>query len=154
MKYEGTLIVVKDIERSKRFYQEVLGLEVVKDFGANVTLTGGVILQTLNTWKGFIQKQDSQILFENNAAELYFEEDEMDAFLEKLQQIPNIEYVNPVIEYSWGQRVVRFYDPDKHIIEVGENITLFVRNLFSDGLSVDEIAAKMDVPVDFVRSCL
>ena len=154
MKYEGTMIVVKDIECSKRFYQEVLGLEVVKDFGANVTLTGGVILQTLNTWKGFIQKQDSQILFENNAAELYFEEDEMDAFLEKLQQIPHIEYVNPVIEYSWGQRVVRFYDPDKHIIEVGENITLFVRNLFSDGLSVDEIAAKMDVPVDFVRSCL
>ena len=39
MKYEGTMIVVKDIERSKRFYQEVLGLEVVKDFGANVTLT-------------------------------------------------------------------------------------------------------------------
>lgn len=154
MKYEGTMIVVKDIERSKRFYQEVLGLEVVKDFGANVTLTGGVILQTLNTWKGFIQKQDSQILFENNAAELYFEEDEMDAFLEKLQKIPNIEYVNPVIEYSWGQRVVRFYDPDKHIIEVGENMTLFVRNLFGDGLSVDEIAAKMDVPVDFVRSCL
>ena len=154
MKYEGTMIVVKDIERSKRFYQEVLGLEVVKDFGANVTLTGGVILQTLNTWKGFIQKQDSQILFENNAAELYFEEDEMDAFLEKLQQIPHIEYVNPVIEYSWGQRVVRFYDPDKHIIEVGENMTLFVRNLFGDGLSVDEIVAKMDVPVDFVRSCL
>ena len=154
MKYEGTMIVVKDIECSKRFYQEVLGLEVVKDFGANVTLTGGVILQTLNTWKGFIQKQDSQILFENNAAELYFEEDEMDAFLEKLQKIPNIEYVNPVIEYSWGQRVVRFYDPDKHIIEVGENMTLFVRNLFGDGLSVDEIAAKMDVPVDFVRSCL
>lgn len=154
MKYEGTMIVVKDIERSKRFYQEVLGLEVVKDFGANVTLTGGVILQTLNTWKGFIQKQDSQILFENNAAELYFEEDEMDAFLEKLQQIPHIEYVNPVIEYSWGQRVVRFYDPDKHIIEVGENMTLFVRNLFGVGLSVDEIAAKMDVPVDFVRSCL
>ena len=154
MKYEGTMIVVKDIERSKRFYQEVLDLEVVKDFGANVTLTGGIILQTLNTWKGFIQKQDSQILFENNAAELYFEEDEMDAFLEKLQQIPHIEYVNPVIEYSWGQRVVRFYDPDKHIIEVGENMTLFVRNLFGDGLSVDEIAAKMDVPVDFVRSCL
>ena len=154
MKYEGTMIVVKDIECSKRFYQEVLGLEVVKDFGANVTLTGGDILQTLDTWKGFIQKQDSQILFENNAAELYFEEDEMDAFLEKLQQIPHIEYVNPVIEYSWGQRVVRFYDPDKHIIEVGENMTLFVRNLFGDGLSVDEIAAKMDVPVDFVRSCL
>ena len=33
-----------------------------------------------------------------------------------------IEYVHPVKEHGWGQRVVRFYDPDKHIIEVGENM--------------------------------
>ena len=50
MKYTGTLIAVKDIEESKQFYHGVLGLEVVADFGANVTLTGGLVLQTLETW--------------------------------------------------------------------------------------------------------
>ena len=50
MKYTGTLIAVKDMEKSKRFYHDVLGMEVAADFGANVTLTGGLVLQTLETW--------------------------------------------------------------------------------------------------------
>ena len=40
MNYVCTLISVKDIEKSKRFYHDVLGLEVLQDLGANVALTG------------------------------------------------------------------------------------------------------------------
>ena len=47
MKYAGTLIAVKDMEISKRFYHDVLGLNVAADFGANVMLDGGIFLQTL-----------------------------------------------------------------------------------------------------------
>jgi len=64
------------------------------------------------------------------------------------------EYVHPLFEHSWGQRVVRFYDLDKHMIEVGENMTLVVKRFIDIGLSIEEIAARMDVPVDYVRSCL
>lgn len=45
----ATLLAVRDMAASIRFYQEVLGLEVIQDFGANVTLTGGIALQTLET---------------------------------------------------------------------------------------------------------
>ena len=154
MNYTGTLLVVKDIERSKQFYQNVLGLEIVKDFGSNVTLTGGIALQTLDAWYSFINKHAEDIVFENNASVLYFEEDEMDSFLEKLQSFSEISYVNPVIEYAWKQRIVRFYDPDRHIIEVSENQKLLIRNMLGEGLSPDEIAAKMDIPVDAVKACL
>ncbi len=78
MKFTGTLIAVKDIGASKRFYNDVLGLNVVADFGANVTLEGGVVLQTLETWQQFIRTDD--VVFQNNAGELYFEEDNLDAF--------------------------------------------------------------------------
>ena len=57
MKYTSTLIAVKDIERSKRLYYDVLGLDVISDFGANVTLTGGIALQTIDTWIDFIHKK-------------------------------------------------------------------------------------------------
>ena len=40
MRYTSTLIAVSDIEKSKQFYHDVLGLDVIADFGANVTLTG------------------------------------------------------------------------------------------------------------------
>ncbi|WP_425448303.1 VOC family protein [Dethiothermospora halolimnae] len=154
MKFLSPLIVVSDIERSKEFYYDVLGLEVVDDFGANVVLTGGMALQTKDTWLTFIHKKDSEINFGGNVSELYFEEDDFDSFIEKISSIKGINYVHPTLEHSWGQRVVRFYDPDRHIIEVGENINMVVRRFINSGLSIKETAARMDVAIDYVKSCL
>ncbi|AET67310.1 lactoylglutathione lyase-like lyase [Desulfosporosinus orientis DSM 765] len=154
MKYTSTLIAVKDMEKSKQFYHDVLNLDVIADFGANVTLTGGIALQTLDSWKGFIHKRDDEIVFENNAFELYFEEDDMDTFIAKLTNIIDIEYVHPLFEHSWGQRVVRFYDLDKHIIEVGENMNMVIKRFIDGGLSIEETAARMDVPIDYIKLSL
>ncbi len=151
MKYQATLLSVSDIDKSKQFYKNVLGLNVTSDLGANATLTGGIALQTLDTWKEFIHKKDSEIIFENNAIELYFEEDDIDSFVEKLKNIKDIVYVHPSKEHPWGQRVVRFYDLDKHIIEVGENMAIVTKRFFDSGRSIEEIAIRMNVPVEYVN---
>ena len=152
MKYKSTLLVVKNMEKSKRFYNDVLGLAVVLDFGANVTLTGGISLQSEETWRTFIDGRN--ISYKGNASELYFEEPDFDGFAEKLDNTAGIEYVHHAREHSWGQRVVRFYDPDGHIIEVGESMKTVVLRFAQRGLSVFEIAKRMDVPESFVQSCL
>jgi catechol 2,3-dioxygenase-like lactoylglutathione lyase family enzyme len=151
MKYLGVLISVKDIEVSKRFYKEILDLEVVSDFGANVVLTGGIFLQTLSTWPGFIQKNESDIIFGNNASELYFETNDIDSFCQLLNKKGDIRYVHSLHEHPWGQRVVRFYDPDSHIIEVGENLSIVVKRFFNSGLSITETAVRMGVPVAYLE---
>lgn len=151
MKFTGTLIAVKDIELSKRFYNDVLGLNVVADFGANVTLEGGVVLQTLETWRQFIRTED--VVFQNNAGELYFEEDNLDAFCEHLKSF-NICYIHELQEHPWGQRVIRFYDLDKQIIEVAEKLETVIFRFMKQGLSAEETATRMNIPVDFVKSCL
>ncbi|NLI54247.1 MAG: glyoxalase [Clostridiales bacterium] len=153
MNYVCTLLAVKDIEKSKKFYHDILDQYVVCDLGANVTLTGGFALQTADSWGTFIQKSQTQITYGNNDAELYFEEDDMHRLIEKLAGF-DIEYVHPLKEHAWGQHVVRFYDPDKHIIEVGENMVMVVRKFMEDGLSAEETAIRMDVPVDYVKSCI
>lgn len=154
MKYLSTLIVVKDIDKSKKFYHDVLGLDVITDFGANVVLTGGVALQTLDTWTDFIHKDNQEIIFRNNAVELYFEEDNIDVFLERLYNFKGIEYVHPLVEHSWGQRVIRFYDLDHHVIEVGENLLIVIKRFLNSGLSVEETASRMDVPVKYIIETL
>jgi len=83
MKFESPMLVVADINKSVQFYKELFGLEVVLDFGANKTLTGGLALQTLETYKEFIGKDD--ISFGGNNFEIYFEEDDFDAFAMKLK---------------------------------------------------------------------
>ncbi|MDD7414364.1 MAG: VOC family protein [Eubacteriales bacterium] len=151
MKYTSTLIAVKDMDISKQFYHNVLGLNVVANFGANVTLDGGIVLQTLDTWKSFIRMYN--VTLPNNAGELYFEEDDMDAFCNHLKSF-DICYVHELYEHRWGQRVIRFYDPDKHIIEVGEKLDAVVLRFIEQGLSPEQTAVSMDIPLDFVLSCL
>ena len=40
--------------------------------------------------------------------------------MEKLERwYPVIEYVSRLMTHSWGQKVIRFYDPDGYLLEVG-----------------------------------
>lgn len=117
MKFHSLLIVVKDIERSKRFYQDLFGFEVLVDHGGNMVLTDGLVLQEEKYWKAFLGKE---ILPESNSCELYFEEADLEGFVEKLEEYyPEVQYVNRLMTHSWGQKVIRFYDPDGNLIEVG-----------------------------------
>ena len=151
MKYTCSLIAVSDMEKSKQFYHDVLGMKVVADFGANVTLDSGLVMQTLDTWKSFIRTD--RVVLPNNAGELYFEEEDMDGFCDHLKTF-EICYVHELFEHRWGQRVIRFYDPDKHIIEVGEKLDTVILRFMEQGLSAEETAARMDISVDFVTACL
>ena len=151
MEFKNTLLAVTDMERSVEFYQSVLGLQVILDFGANKTLTGGLCLQTAETWAGFVEGRE--LRFGGNDGEVYFEEADFDAFAAKLAAHP-IQYVHPVKEHAWGQRVVRFYDPDGHIIEVGEELRAVCRRFLDAGMTPEQTAARMDVPLEFVNSCL
>lgn len=148
MNYMSALLAVGDIAASKRFYHDVMGMDVISDFGANITLTGGISLQTLDTWKEFIGGKS--VVLRNNAAELYFEETDIDAFLKRLRSF-DIEYVHDVKEHGWGQRVVRFYDPDGHIIEVGEAMETVVKRFRDSGMTDGQVAERMDVPLEYVR---
>ena len=117
MKLKNILIVVKDIEKSRKFYHDLFGLDLVLDNEGNMILTEGLVLQDEKIWKSFL---DRDIVPKSNSCELYFEEQDIESFVEKLERLyPTIEYVNHLMTHSWGQRVIRFYDLDGNLIEVG-----------------------------------
>ena len=117
MKLKNILIVVKDIEKSRKFYHDLFGIDLVLDNDGNMILTEGLVLQDEKIWKSFL---DRDIVPKSNSCELYFEEQDIESFVEKLEKLyPDIEYVNSLMTHSWGQRVIRFYDLDGNLIEVG-----------------------------------
>ena len=117
MRLKNVLIVVKDIEKSRKFYHDLFGIDLVLDNDGNMILTEGLVFQDEKIWKSFLGRD---ILPQNNACELYFEEQDIEVFVEKLERLyPSIEYVNRLMTHSWGQRVIRFYDLDGNLIEVG-----------------------------------
>lgn len=120
MRLKNILIVVKDIEASKKYYHDLFGLNMILDNDGNMILTEGLVLQEEKCWKQFI---GTDIISKNNHAELYFEERNIEEFAEKLEKLyPNTEYVNRLMIHSWGQKVIRFYDLDGNLIEVGSPV--------------------------------
>lgn len=117
MKLKNILIVVKDIEKSKQFYHDLFGLDMVLDNDGNMILMEGLVLQDEKIWKQFLTRD---VVYKSNSCELYFEEKNIEAFVEKLEKLyPTISYVNRLMTHSWGQKVIRFYDLDGNLIEVG-----------------------------------
>lgn len=117
MKLKNILIVVNDVDRAIKFYNEIFGLNVILNQDGNVIMTEGLVLQDAKIWNNFLNKE---LIPKNNMTELYFEEPDIEGFVKKLEESDfEIEFVNRLMTHSWNQKVVRFYDPDGNLIEVG-----------------------------------
>lgn len=150
MKYTCTVISVSDINAARNFYEDLFGLEVFQNYGINIAFTCGLALQQEFDWLVGLPKE--KVLKKSNNIELCFEEQDFDGFLEKLKQYPDVERLGEVIEHSWGQRVIRFYDLDGHLIEVGEEMKMVVNRFLASGMTMEEVSARMGVSIaDLVR---
>ena len=152
MKHVCMLISVADINTARKFYEDLFGLEVFQDYGRNIAFTCGLALQQDFDW--FMNLPKEKALKKSNNTEIVFEEQDFDTFLNKLKQYPDIEYLGEVIEHSWGQRVIRFYDLDGHIIEVGEDMKMVIKRFLSSGMTMEEISVKMDASVEDLTKLL
>lgn len=152
MKYVCTVISVADISAARKFYEDLFGLEVYQDYGKNIAFTCGLALQQDFDWLVNIPKE--KVLKKSNNAEVVFEEQDFDGFLNKLKEYPEIEYLGEVIEHSWGQHVIRFYDLDEHLIEVGEDMQMVVKRFLASGMTMEEVSAKMDVSIEDLTKLL
>lgn len=151
MKFQCALIAVKDLQKSLKFYHDLFEQEVAMDLGANVTLSGGFVLQEgFSELVGFSKESVKE---KSHNMELYFEVDNFSAFMEKLENYPDINFIHAPKTYPWHQKVVRIYDPDFHIIEVGEGMDTVVMRLFQEGLTPKEVAKETTMPLPFVLAC-
>ncbi len=152
MKYQGVCIAVKDVGLSRKFYQDLFGLEVFQDYGRNVSF-GGLSLQQDFDW--LLDIPSESILKKSHNMELYFEENNFDSFIAQLEQRSDIRYIGGgVKEAEWGQRAIRFYDLDGHIIEVGENMKMVIKRFMESGLSMKDTSKRMGVSVSDLETLL
>lgn len=148
----GCLFAVKDIKAARAFYEELFGIAVVDDFGRNIAFDCGLSLQQDFDWLTGIPKE--QIKDRENNCELYFEAKNFDEFVRRLKSRNDAVLLHDVREHSWGQHVIRFYDLDNHLIEVGESLKAVIEKFQAQGMSTEEIAEKIDVTESDIQRIL
>jgi catechol 2,3-dioxygenase-like lactoylglutathione lyase family enzyme len=155
VKFKCSLFAVEDIDLSRRFYEEILEQKVKYDFGENVTFYGDFAIQESNHYSNMIKIDRNEIIRKSNSCELYFETEDLDeAYIRLKESDFNIEFIHNIIEHPWGQRVIRFYDPNSIIIEVGESMESVVRRMNSQGYTLEEIVEKSQHPLEFVKNAI
>jgi len=152
MRFACPVIAVKDIETSRKFYEEALCQKVDLDLGANVYFSNGSSGFAIQAdYAGLVGADNFDVTYNGNDHELYFEEEDFVQFEKHLNQFDDIIYVHKTKEYPWGQRVIRFYDPDFHVIEVAESMESVFKRFQNQGMSIDEVAIRTEHPVEFVK---
>lgn len=151
MKYICPLIVVEDIRASREFYEVLLEQKIKYDFGENITFEGDFALHLRSHFSELIDGKP--ITRGSNGFELYFEHDDIEKMVEKLKCY-NVGFLHETREQPWRQKVARFYDPDGHIIEIGESMEFLSFRLSKEGIATDEISKIINMPVDFVTEAI
>ena len=152
--YQSVVLLVKDIEKSKRFYNIILGQKIVMDFGRNVGFEGGLAIWERDYALNLIfQEKAKDTIVGGNNVEVYFETDDLDNLYRGLVK-EKINVIHSIREHPWGQRAFRIRDPDNHILEFAESMESVVRRLNMQGLSLEEIAEKSMMPMEFIRMTL
>ena len=130
------LIVVEDIKKSRHLYENILEQTVKMDFGENITFEGDFAIHQRDHFQTLIGNKD--VIKKSNSFELYFEHDELSEIVKKIKEL-GLEFVHEIVEQPWKQLVVRFYDYDKNIIEVGERLEHTAYRLFKQNYSYEDI---------------
>ncbi|HUW63372.1 MAG TPA: VOC family protein [Spirochaetia bacterium] len=147
MKFVCSLIVVEDIKQSRNFYENILGQKVKYDFGEDIVFEGDFTIHLESHLKRLL---GIEVTKQSNNFELYFETDRLEEAFLKLKN-EKVTFIHEILEQPWGQRVMRFYDLDFHMIEIGETMESVVARLYKMGLTIEEICKKSSMPVDFVE---
>jgi catechol 2,3-dioxygenase-like lactoylglutathione lyase family enzyme len=140
-KYHSVVLLVSDVAKSKKFYQDILNQKIENDFGRCIGFIGGFSIWEKSYAHKMMGKKDKNPLETGNEFELYFEIEDLDAFLKILTQ-RKIKFVHNIFEQPWGQRCFRIYDPDYHIIEFAESMNMVIERLYNKGFTHNQIINK------------
>ena len=152
IKFQSSVLFVKDIKTSRHFYEEVLGQKVLMDHGPHVAFVGGFAIWEADyaheTIFGRPSSEMGPLGREN--CELYFETEDLDAAWVRLSEA-GVEFVHPIQEQPWGQRGFYLRDPDGHLVDLGEPMPVVIGRFLAQGMSVEEVVKRTFMPLEVVR---
>ncbi|MGD2034079.1 MAG: VOC family protein [Bacteroidales bacterium] len=146
--FYSPVLFVKDIERSRKFYTDLLEQETEYDFGKNIIFKSRVSLWEVDPASEIAGVSGNPS--EGNTFELYFETEDMQGTLARLKT-HDITFLHELKTEPWGQMTFRFFDPDHHLVEIGESMATFVRRIYKETGSVTVTSAKTGIPEKAIR---
>ena len=151
--YSSSVLFVKDIERSKKFYCDILGQKIEYDFGKNIMFKNGLSIWELNPKHHIPDLCGKPDEASPPRFEIYFETEDLDEITKQLK-LNKVRFVHDIIEEPWGQRTVRFFDSDNHLIETGEKMKVFAGRIYEKVKSLEKTSERTGISIPDLKKIL
>ncbi len=119
IKFHHAIALVKNVEASKKFYEEVIGLKAEKVYDTFVLFEGGFSIHAADVFYGYINKTYHGEKLGAYDVDFYFTTSDLPAMEQKLKEA-NVEFLHGIKQHDWGEKVIRILDPDGHLLEIGD----------------------------------
>jgi len=151
IKFGSTVILVSDVRKSRDFYECLLEQKIKFDHGACIEFEGGFSIWEKKYAHNMMKVPyiESQQPPQNATFEIYFESEEIESMQNMLLE-RKIRFVHEIYEQPWCQRVLRVYDPDGYIVEIGEPMSVVVRRFIKMGMQPEEICSRTFMPMEYI----
>lgn len=152
------VLFVKDAKVARDFYVNTLGFKVVMDFGGlNYSFENGFAVWQIMDDNVIPQTLGKENITNPNLTsrfELCFETDDIEGVHKKLKE-SGAKFLHELNTEIYGQRNIRFYDPDGHLIEVGESMHIFLQRIYEEENGDLEATSKRTyTPVEMLKEIL
>jgi catechol 2,3-dioxygenase-like lactoylglutathione lyase family enzyme len=120
--FVNTIVFVRDITVSTKFYSELLGLKIMNSYPTIVWFENNLAIHDAKALYDTVYKIDLPAPVPQqgkNNIDIYFECKDLKELYNRLKQA-DVEFIHHIEKQAWEQKVIRFYDPDRHIVEIGE----------------------------------
>jgi catechol 2,3-dioxygenase-like lactoylglutathione lyase family enzyme len=152
IKYSATVLFVKNIARSLEFYTKNLDQLIEHDFAANIIFKSGLSLWEISPAHEIARNSGIEDIKSKISGrfEIYFETETIDESFARIKA-SGVSFLHEIIEEPWGQRTFRFYDPDRHLVEVGETMEIFVKRAYQKYGTVEKVTERTSVPIETIE---
>jgi len=141
--FRGCVLFVTDIARSRAVYEGAFGLVPEVETPLMVAYKGGLAIWEATSARTVVYGDPMEGVgtATRHGAEVWFETNDPEGSSRRVAAA-GLTFLHPVREEAWGQKTFRCFDPDGHLIEVGETMAGFIRRMQEEGMDTSAIAEK------------
>jgi catechol 2,3-dioxygenase-like lactoylglutathione lyase family enzyme len=123
IRFRNSIALVKNIEESKQFYRDIIGLSVAQEYDTFVLFMDNFAIHTADLFYEYIQKPYHGERMGHDNVDFYFTTSDLEGFQARLKE-HGVTFIHEIHQHAWGEKVIRVYDPDGHILEIGDAHTV------------------------------
>lgn len=119
IRFRHSIALVKSIEESKRFYRDIIGLKVIREFDTFILFQDEFAIHAADLFYTYLNKPYHGEKMGHDNVDFYFTTSDLEGMQKKLKE-EKVAFIHEIYKHAWGEKVIRVYDPDGHILEIGD----------------------------------